>query len=169
MGPVAPTLPQPLTHDSTPAALKYLDSLTSDAIPRTSCDIDFSRSSGPGGQNVNKLNTKATLRMSLKPLPKWVPAWCEQGLRSSKEYAASTNSLVIQSSATRSQSSNVDDCFRKLHDLVDRHARAVLISVPDEEKQKRVQQLIKKDTARRRAMKDAQKSKKAGRRGGSDW
>ena len=32
---------------------------------RTSADISFSRSAGPGGQNVNKVNTKATVRISL--------------------------------------------------------------------------------------------------------
>lgn len=30
--------------------------------------LDFSRSSGPGGQNVNKLNTKATARLKLSDL-----------------------------------------------------------------------------------------------------
>jgi len=67
--------------------------------------------------------------------------------------------------ATRSQSSNVDDCFRKLHALVDHHARSVLVPVPDEEKKKRVQKLIKREKERTRAMKDAQKSRKASRRG----
>ncbi|EJU04622.1 hypothetical protein DACRYDRAFT_47503 [Dacryopinax primogenitus] len=162
---IAPVLPHPLTHESTPTAFEYLDSLTPESIPHSTCVVEFSRSSGPGGQNVNKLNTKATLRMSLKPLPSWVPAWCVDGLRSSKEYAASSNSIVIQSSATRSQASNTDDCFRKLHALVNHHSRSVLVPIPDEEKKKRISDLERKEAARRRIMKERQKSKKAGRRG----
>ena len=36
------------------AARKWLARLDSDTIPRNLCEISFSRSSGPGGQNVNK-------------------------------------------------------------------------------------------------------------------
>ena len=32
-------------------------------------DFEYARSSGPGGQNVNKVETKATLRFSLGPTP----------------------------------------------------------------------------------------------------
>jgi hypothetical protein len=36
------------------AARKWLDAMTPETIPRSICDVTFSRSSGPGGQNVNK-------------------------------------------------------------------------------------------------------------------
>ena len=36
------------------AARKWLAKLDPETIPRSICDISFSRSSGPGGQNVNK-------------------------------------------------------------------------------------------------------------------
>lgn len=36
-------------------ARQWLSSYSPDTIPRRICDIGFSRSSGPGGQNVNKL------------------------------------------------------------------------------------------------------------------
>ncbi len=35
-------------------------------IPLREFQFSFVRSSGPGGQNVNKVNTKATLRWSIK-------------------------------------------------------------------------------------------------------
>ena len=34
-------------------------------IPIVEFEFSFSRSSGPGGQNVNKLNTKVTLKWNL--------------------------------------------------------------------------------------------------------
>jgi len=36
------------------AARKWLANLDPDTIPRSICNVTFSRSSGPGGQNVNK-------------------------------------------------------------------------------------------------------------------
>ena len=35
---------------------KWLSGFTRDSIPRRNCEVSFSRSSGPGGQNVNKLD-----------------------------------------------------------------------------------------------------------------
>ena len=35
------------------------------AIPETELDFEFARSSGPGGQNVNKVETKVTLRFEI--------------------------------------------------------------------------------------------------------
>jgi len=34
-------------------------------LSKSACEISFSRSSGPGGQNVNKLNTKALIKLDL--------------------------------------------------------------------------------------------------------
>jgi len=42
------------TEEELDAARKWLAKLDPDTIPRSICDISFSRSSGPGGQNVNK-------------------------------------------------------------------------------------------------------------------
>ena len=36
------------------AARKWLANYNPDTIPQKICDVSFSRSSGPGGQNVNK-------------------------------------------------------------------------------------------------------------------
>ena len=35
-------------------------------IPREQLDIQYCRSSGPGGQNVNKVNSKAEVRMNIE-------------------------------------------------------------------------------------------------------
>lgn len=41
-------------EDELKAARQWLSKLDPDTIPRDLCDVSFSRSSGPGGQNVNK-------------------------------------------------------------------------------------------------------------------
>jgi hypothetical protein len=46
--------PADYTEEDLSAARKWLANLNPDTIPRSLCGITFSRSSGPGGQNVNK-------------------------------------------------------------------------------------------------------------------
>ena len=40
--------------DELSAARKWLDGLTIDALPKDAFEVSYARSSGPGGQNVNK-------------------------------------------------------------------------------------------------------------------
>lgn len=42
-------------------------------VNRNDVEIVFSRSSGPGGQNVNKLNTKVDMRLSIRDAD-WIPS-----------------------------------------------------------------------------------------------
>lgn len=44
-------------------ARQWLTSFTVDSIPRNGCNITYSRSSGPGGQNVNKYGVVYSKRM----------------------------------------------------------------------------------------------------------
>lgn len=46
--------PADYTEEDLSAARKWLANLNPDTIPSNLCEITFSRSSGPGGQNVNK-------------------------------------------------------------------------------------------------------------------
>jgi len=70
---------------------------------RNSAGISFSRSGGPGGQNVNKVNTKVTLRMRLS---------CLQGL-SAEEQRRLRKTLSSRLSHSR---------------IADSHGRAVELS-----------------------------------------
>lgn len=46
-------------------------------------ELSYSRSSGPGGQNVNKVNTKATIRLDLDRAKRWLPEHALEALQDS--------------------------------------------------------------------------------------
>lgn len=82
-------------------------------IPESQVEWTFSRSSGPGGQNVNKVNTKATLRW-IPPaefLP--APAW-KRFQRKARRYFTTEGEVVIQSQEHRDRAQNVEACRSKL-------------------------------------------------------
>jgi ribosome-associated protein len=67
--------------------------------------VQFARSGGPGGQNVNKVNTKATLRLSLAILP--VDEQERNALRLGlKKRVNREGELIVHCSKTRSQVQN---------------------------------------------------------------
>ena len=79
--------------------------------------VVYVRSSGPGGQNVNKRSTKAQMRVEIDqiPLNDRVRA---RLLGLSGQYLNSKNELMIESDETRSQSRNRKACLDKLRELV---------------------------------------------------
>ncbi len=88
------------------------------AIPRRELQFSFVRSSGPGGQNVNKVASKAVLRWSVAgtaSIPEDVRG------RLLAQFARRINDrgeLVLSSQRFRDQAKNVDDCLEKLRGLV---------------------------------------------------
>ncbi|KAL9638294.1 MAG: hypothetical protein Q9204_001553 [Flavoplaca sp. TL-2023a] len=100
------------------AARDWLNSFGPSNLPKKSCEISFSRSSGPGGQNVNKVNSKATLRLPLRELLPSVPNLLHNQIKASPYYAQKSDTLVIQADSNRKQSDNVDACYAKLQDLI---------------------------------------------------
>ncbi len=80
--------------------------------------FSFSRSSGAGGQNVNKLNTKATLRWEVarsQGLPKDVRA---RFLERYRRRITANGELVLTSQRFRDQGRNVADCLEKLRGML---------------------------------------------------
>jgi ribosome-associated protein len=89
-------------------------------VPARELSVSFARSGGPGGQNVNKVETKAELR--------WTPAasavlsdvdraWL---LRRLSGRLTAQGELLVTSTRTRDQSRNRDDALEKMAEIVRR-------------------------------------------------
>ncbi|KAF7196078.1 hypothetical protein HII31_02479 [Pseudocercospora fuligena] len=148
------------------AARKWLKALDPETIPRELCEISFSRSSGPGGQNVNKVSSKATLRIPMSVLLQRVPKLMHGTIQSSRYHAAKSDDLVIQADDSRKQNDNVNACFRKLHELIVQAGKDNVPGETSQEQVERVKELQKAEAVGRRKMKEFQSKKKSARRGG---
>jgi predicted RNA-binding protein with RPS1 domain len=83
-----------------------------------SVSLSFSRASGAGGQNVNKLSTKCEVRLALNAAP-W-PEAVRTRLRSAGK-ETSSGDMVVVSERHRTQQSNRKDALEKLASLIAEH------------------------------------------------
>ena len=88
-------------------------------IPLREFRFTFARSSGPGGQNVNKSNTKAILRWSVGTSPSLPEAARGRFLERFKRRINAEGVLTITSQRFRDQGRNVADCLEKLRALLE--------------------------------------------------
>ncbi|CAO1622980.1 unnamed protein product [Sympodiomycopsis kandeliae] len=147
-------------------------------------DLSFARSSGPGGQNVNKLNTKAVLRFYLGkagtvgrgnnedggtsssplplPVPKAVTSWIAN---QSQYYTAATHSLLLTNSSARSQAENKRLVVAKLFDHLSSVINQDIRGETSQDKLDRIESNKRKFNAQVKKSKMAGKAKMARRRG----
>lgn len=87
-------------------------------IPGNELTLTFARSAGPGGQNVNKVNSKAVLRWQVADSPS-LPA--DVKARFLQQFPQRINQLgevVLSSDRHRDQPRNIADCYEKLRRLI---------------------------------------------------
>jgi len=99
-------------------------------IPESELQFSYSRSSGPGGQHVNKTNTKATLKWDVQQSEALPPSVKQ---RFEKHWGARINKegvLVITSEESREQRSNMEACLDKLKHMVSLSAKRPKTRVP---------------------------------------
>lgn len=101
--------------------LKVNRSLT---IPSNELIFRFSRSSGPGGQHVNKSSTKVEVAWNVQTSAVLGPRQRARITNKLRTRIDSTGHLRVISDRSRSQMRNRDDALRRLADIV---ARALLV------------------------------------------
>lgn len=79
-----------------------------------------SRSSGPGGQNVNKVSTKVELRFSLSSTSLFTETEKQLILRKLKNKINKEGELILVSQSERTQLMNKEAVIEKFYDLVSR-------------------------------------------------
>lgn len=112
----------------------------------------FSRSSGPGGQNVNKLNTKAHLRWAIYDTDALPDDVRDRFVSRYGRRIAADGKLLINSQRYRDQKQNVTDCLDKLRELI--------LSVATPPKKRRPTKPSKGSKVRRRKAKEVNSKKK---------
>jgi len=91
-------------------------------IPAGEFEWSFARGSGPGGQNVNKVNSKAVLRWRPADSPNLLPDMRHRFLLRFASRLTEAGDLLLTSDEHRDQPQNVRACLDKLREML----RAVL-------------------------------------------
>ena len=106
-------------------------------IPRNELELSFAKSGGPGGQNVNKLNTKVYLRwhFSESKLEKTLLDRFSIYFQSS---ITEKGDILVCSERFRTQEKNLTDCIEKFQAML----QAALV-VPKERKKKKMPRAVK--------------------------
>ena len=88
-------------------------------IPPEALEWQFARSSGPGGQHVNRTSSKALLRFDARHTPHLPEAMRRRLLALVGPQLTREGSLIITSQRHRDQPPNVADCLEKLSALLE--------------------------------------------------
>ncbi len=91
-------------------------------IPFSELNFSYARSGGSGGQNVNKVNSKVIMTWDLPQSPSLPQDVKERFLNKFPNLINADGLVLISSDKERSQKANVDDCIRKLHELIEKVA-----------------------------------------------
>jgi ribosome-associated protein len=130
------------------------------AIPAEDLSLSFVRSSGPGGQNVNKVATKVELRLALRTTAALTPGQKQRLSAAYPSHVSSEGELILTSDRFRSQGRNKRDVEERLI--------AMLLAIRSPPRRRVPTRPSRAAKARRVAQKRARGEAKAQRRHGSD-
>jgi ribosome-associated protein len=87
-------------------------------IARAELQWHFARSGGPGGQNVNKVNTKAELRIRPEALLGLSPRALWRLKEQNANRLTSGGELLLSADDSRSQERNRNSCLERLREMI---------------------------------------------------
>jgi ribosome-associated protein len=87
-------------------------------IPFDEFRYTFARSSGPGGQNVNKVNSKVILHWPVESSPSLPEEVRRRFLAQNRNRINKLGELVLQCQRHRDQQHNISDCLTLLRELL---------------------------------------------------
>lgn len=129
-------------------------------IPESELQWSFARSSGPGGQNVNKVSSKAVLRWQVAESAALPDDVRQRFLSRFRSRLTGDGALIVTSQRYRDQPRNIDDAKDKLAAMI------ATVAVPP--KKRKPTKPSRAAVARRLESKQARSRKKQLRRGVSD-
>ncbi len=88
-------------------------------IPFSEFTFSFARSSGAGGQNINKVNTKAVMYWDISISESISPEIKQRFRERYGNYIIDSGLVQITSQKNRTQKANIDDCVSKLHAMLE--------------------------------------------------
>lgn len=117
---------------------------------------------------MNKVSTKATIRLTLSSTTSWLPRYTTSNLLRSQHHTSGT--ILINSSAHRTQPQNLADALAKMKGVILDAAREGLVGATSEGQKRKVEGLEERDRVRTMMQKKERKGVKSGRRdSGGDY
>jgi len=92
-------------------------------IPEDEIEESASRASGPGGQHVNKTNTRVTLRINLRTSRALTEGQREELLRVLSSRLTANGELIVHADRTRSRSRNREQARARIVELLGKALR----------------------------------------------
>ena len=87
-------------------------------IPFSEFSFSFARSSGAGGQHINKVNSKVIMNWKIFETTSCSPAVIQRFRDKYSQFILDNGEVQIMSQKSRSQKANIEDCIDKLHAMI---------------------------------------------------
>ena len=112
------------------------------AIPYHELEITTSRSGGPGGQHVNKTETRITIRWNVKETAAFPESLKERVLKNLGSRLTADGDLIIHNSESRSQLQNKNNALEYLAAIIRKALLApknrIKTKIPKKEREQRL-------------------------------